>query len=161
VRYRLSLLIALTLGTACGSAPSPPPRVLPSAPLVTLEGAPADLGAYLRGHAALISLWATWCDACAAEIDALNRLEDQAASRGDALVVGVAVGEPRDRVAAFARERGVKYARFVDEDFRFVDRLGERRVPATLVVDRDGRIVYRGGAFDAAGLAALRTVLGD
>ena len=161
MRHRLSLLIALTLGTGCGSAPPAPPRVLPSAPVVTLEGAPADLGAVLRGHAALISLWATWCDACAAEIDALNRLEDQAASRGDALVVGVAVGEPRDRVAAFARERGVKYARFVDEDFRFVDRLGERRVPATLVVDRDGRIVYRGGAFDAAGLAALRTVLGD
>ena len=126
-----------------------------------MDGAPADLGAVLHGHAALISLWATWCDACAAEIDALNRLEDQAASQGDALIVGVAVGEPRDRVAAFARERGVKYARFVDEDFRFADGLGERRVPATLVVDRAGRIVYRGGAFDAAGLAALRTVLGD
>jgi thiol-disulfide isomerase/thioredoxin len=126
-----------------------------------MDGAPADLGAALRGHAALISLWATWCDACSAEIDALNRLEDQAASQGDALVVGVAVGEPRDRVAAFARERGVKYARFVDEDFRFADRLGERRVPATLVVDRAGRIVYRGGAFDAAGLAALRTALGN
>ena len=71
------------------------------------------------------------------------------------------MGEPRAKVAAFARERGVKYARLVDEDFRLADVLGERRVPATLVVDRSGRIVYRGGALDAAGLAAFRSVLAN
>jgi hypothetical protein len=44
----------------------------------------------------------------------------------------------------------------VDPNFALADALGERRVPATLVVDRSGHIVYRGGALDGAGLAALR-----
>jgi thiol-disulfide isomerase/thioredoxin len=159
MRHRLSILIGL-LATACAPEPaSPASAVLPAAQLVTLDGAPADLGDLVRGRAAVITLWATWCDACSAEIPALNRLGDQAGTRGDALVVGVAVGEPRAKVAAFARERGVKYARLVDEDFRFADGIGERRIPTTLVVDRSGRIVYRGGALDAAGLAAFRSVL--
>jgi cytochrome c biogenesis protein CcmG/thiol:disulfide interchange protein DsbE len=162
MRHRLPLLIVLlSAGCAPAAAPTPPPTVLPAAPLVTMQGDPADLVAIVRGHAAVISLWATWCDACSAEIGALNRLDEQAGMREDALVVGVAVGEPRAKVAAFARDRGLKYARLVDEDFRLADLLGERRVPTTLVVDRTGRIVYRGGALDAAGLAAFRSVLGN
>lgn len=162
MRDRLPLLIGLLLGSGCAAAASPvPQRLLPVESLLTMDGAPADLGAMVHGRPAVISLWATWCDACSAEIGALNRLDEQTDSRGDALVVGIAVGEPRAKVAAFARERGVKYARLVDEDFRLADVLGERRVPATLVVDRTGRIVYRGGALDAAGLAAFRSVLGN
>jgi peroxiredoxin len=162
MRHRLSLLITL-LGAGCASAaaPAPEPRVLPAESLLTIDGTPADLGSIVRGRPTVISLWATWCDACSAEIGALNRLDEQADSRGDALVLGIAVGEPRAKVAAFARERGVKYARLVDENFRLADLLGERRVPTTLVVDRTGRIVYRGGALDAAGLAAFRSVLGN
>jgi peroxiredoxin len=155
-------MVVLSAGCAPAAArPTPPPADLPAASLVTIQGEPADLRAIVRGHAAVISLWATWCDACSAEIGALNRLDEQTAARVDALVVGVAVGEPRAKVAAFARDRGLRYARLVDENFRLADLLGERRVPATLVVDRTGRIVYRGGALDAAGLAAFRSALGN
>jgi hypothetical protein len=71
----------------------------------------------------------------------------------------VAVGEARETVAAFARSRGLGYARWVDQDFHFADALGERRIPATLVVDRAGRIVYRGGSLDAPAIAAFRRAL--
>ena len=132
---------------------------LPTTPLVTLERVPTDLTTFIHGRAAVISFWATWCDTCAGEVDSLQRLQAQAAGRSDALVVGVAVGEAPDTVAAFARERGLRYAQLVDPDYRLADALGLRRVPATLVVDRSGRIVYRGGALDAAGLAAFRGAL--
>jgi peroxiredoxin len=162
--HRLPLLIALCAALDCAPAASPraeATRELPSAALLTLEGDPADLGSILRGRAAVVSLWATWCDACLEETSALQRLDAQAGARADALVVGIAVGEPRAKVAAFAREHGLRYARLVDEDFRLADALGQPRLPATLVVDRAGHIVYRGGALDAAGLAAFRDALGD
>jgi hypothetical protein len=89
-------------------------------------------------------------------MDALNRLDASTASGGDAVVIGVAVGEPRETVAAFVRRRGLRYTQLVDEDFRFADSIGERRVPTTLVLDREGRIVYRGDALDTRGLDALR-----
>jgi hypothetical protein len=47
----------------------------------------------------------------------------------------------------------------VDEQFHFADSLGQKRVPATLVVDRDGRVVYAGGVLDDPALSALERVI--
>jgi peroxiredoxin len=144
--------------------PSGPPRAapiewLPPVRLSNLDGAPIDVRALVQGKAALINFWATWCDSCVAEVDSLKRLDAQASARNDALVIGVAVGEARETVEAFARRRSLAYAQLIDEDFRLADALGQREVPATVVVDRTGRIIYRGGALDAAGLAAFRRAL--
>jgi peroxiredoxin len=133
---------------------------LPSMQVMTLDGTATDLSSVLRGRVAVVSFWATWCDACINEIRALERLQTQAGARRDAVVVGVAVGEKRETVAAFTRGRGLVYAQLVDEDFRLADALGEDRVPTTLVIDRSGRIVFRGGTLNSAGLAAFRTALG-
>lgn len=162
MRHRLSLLVLLVGGAllaACGERPAPaPPAItsLPAARVLTLDGAPTDLAAAIHGRAAFVNLWATWCDTCVGEIDALKRLAAQTSGHGDALVVGVAVGETPATVAAFARDRQLGYLQLVDEDFRLADALGQRRVPATIVVDRSGRIVYWGEAMDPASLAAFR-----
>lgn len=162
MRHGLSVLVALLSG--CGGTVVAPASQASAAPIpattvVALDGQPTDLGSVLQGRAALVTLWATWCDACVNEIDALNRLDAQARTRGDAIVVGVAVGETPGSVAAFKSRRTIEYAQFVDENFRLADTLGQRHVPTTLVVDRAGRIVYRGGALDGQGLEAFRRVL--
>jgi hypothetical protein len=64
-------------------------------------------------------------------------------------------------VDAFVRRRGLRYTQVLDEDFRVADALGQRDVPATLVVDRGGTIVYRGDALDSASLMAFRRTLGE
>jgi thiol-disulfide isomerase/thioredoxin len=117
-----------------------------------------DLGHFLRGRAALISFWATWCEACLTEMPALNRLSAEALAEGDAVVVGVAIGESQGTVADFVRVHHLRFAQLVDEDFRFTDAVGERRVPTTLVVDRARGIVFRGGALDSESLDAFRRV---
>jgi peroxiredoxin len=166
-------LLPLLLLLGCAHSPSPAsvarasrvpppvalaPQMLPPVALATLDGQPAQLVTVAAGRPALVSLWATWCEACAGEFDALARLDAAARSQG-AAVIAVAVGEPRATVADFVRRRGLPYAQLVDEQFRLADALGQSRVPATLVLDRAGRIVYRGGAFDDAALAALRAQL--
>ncbi len=112
-----------------------------------------------KGRVALVSLWATWCEACTRENDALNRHAKRTRERDDALVVGVAVGESATDVRAFALRHGMRYTQLVDEDFSLADALGQRSVPATLVVDRAGRVVYRGDALDGNGLEAFREAL--
>jgi peroxiredoxin len=107
---------------------------------------------------ALVSLWATWCDACVQEIDALGRLDERVRALGGA-VVAVDEGEPLHTVRAFVQQRGLRYAQLIDEELRLGDALGNKRVPTTLVVDRSGRIAYLGGALDEPALAALRAVL--
>jgi peroxiredoxin len=131
---------------------------LPPVALVTFDGAPARLEATAAGKPALVSFWATWCDACMAELDALNRL-DERARQGGGMVIGVAVGEPRKTAAAFATQRGLRYAQLSDEEFKLADALGQRKLPATLVLDREGRVVFVGGALDERALAAFRGAL--
>ena len=133
---------------------------LPAVELRTLDGRPARLDEIAHGRPALVSLWATWCEACAGELDALARLHDATRGAG-AAVIAIAVGEPHAQVAAFVQRRALPYVQLVDERFQLADALGQSRVPATVVLDRNGRVVYRGGVFDEAALAAFRRVLAD
>jgi cytochrome c biogenesis protein CcmG/thiol:disulfide interchange protein DsbE len=163
MRYRISLLVASAALACTACAPAVPPKAgpaaaaesLPATRIESLDGSPTDLPSALGGRPALVSLWATWCESCVAEVEALDRL-DALAQKQSAVVLAVAVGEPRSTVAAFARDRAVHYRVLVDPDFALADALGQRSIPATLVVDGGGRIVFRGGAIDSAALAALR-----
>jgi peroxiredoxin len=158
--HRISLLIAAALASSACGAPEPPvtpaPPVVPAVTLETLTGEHTEVARLAGGRVAIVSMWATWCDACVREMDALNRLDAKTAAEGDAVVIGVDVGEDPGKVAEFAHRRGLRYAQLVDQDFAFADALGQRRVPATLVIDRRGRIVFRGDALDEQSLDALR-----
>jgi peroxiredoxin len=158
-----ALAVALSfVAVACAGAPAPAakqPARLPEVTVLSLDRQAASLSALTRGRPALVALWATWCTACSRELGELDRLQSRLGS--DALVVGVAVGEPYERVADFLRPRGLTYAQLVDEDFKLSEALGERRVPATLVVDRSGTVRYSGGALDARALAALRSAIAE
>jgi peroxiredoxin len=175
VRTWIALLIASTAACTAVEAPgdraatavraAEPPAApaiavatLPRIPLVSLDGQPTRLDQLAAGKPALVSFWATWCDACAAELAALNRLHDRATASG-ALVIGVDVGEPRDKASAFVREHGLAYAQLVDEKMELADALGQKRLPATLVLDRQGRVVFVGAALDEKALAAFRAAM--
>jgi peroxiredoxin len=132
---------------------------LPAVTLRDLDDRPLRLESAAGGKPALVSFWATWCEACLTELDALNRLDDRARA-GGGLVIGVAVGEPRDKAAAFARQHGLRYAQLVDEKLELADALHQKRLPATLVLDRQGQVVFVGGALDEKALAAFRGVMG-
>ncbi len=140
---------------ALATTPSP----LPAVSLRTLDDRPVRLDTATAGKVALVSFWATWCDACVAELEALNRLDERARKSGG-VVVGVAVGEPRDKVAEFAKRHALAYVQLLDEDLKLADALGQRRLPATIVLDRAGRVVWSGGALDERALAAFRAALG-
>jgi peroxiredoxin len=173
--HRLPVLSAIVLAVGAASCSStsvaPPPAEaaeesamvvrLPAVGVATLTGEPAEVARLASGRVALLSFWATWCDACDKEMDALNRLHAKTLEGHDAVVIGVAVGEDREKVAAFARRRGLRYAQVVDEHFALADALGQRRLPATVVVDRKGRIVYRGEALDAGSLEAMRKAIAE
>src|SRR5882757_1218761 len=142
------LPVLMLCWSACASATPAShaglPASVPQVEIATLDGQPARVDALTAGKVAVLALWAPWCEACGAELGALTRLQESAAPRG-ALVVAIAVGEPRDKVAEFVAGRQLRYAQLVDEQFRLADALGQRRVPATLVVDRSGRVTYAGG----------------
>ena len=159
--FRLALL-TLTFALACGAARTPGPALgapLPSVATVDVAHRPATLAEVTRGRAALVALWATWCTSCEKELAALDRLQGEVGSQ--ALVVGVAVGEPYDKVISYLRPRGLRYHQLIDEEFALADALGTKRVPTTLVVGKDGTVRYAGGSLDRDALAAFRRALAE
>jgi hypothetical protein len=75
--------------------------------------------------------------------------------------VGVAVGEKPGSIASYTRARALTYPQLTDEPFTLADALGQRRIPATVVFDRAGRVVFTGEAIDERATAALARAMGD
>jgi peroxiredoxin len=146
------------LVSGCAAPPAVPaktPERLPPIELTSLDARHVPVDTVVSGRPALVAFWATWCTACADEFDTLNKVDASAKQKG-AVVVGIAVGEEHEKVAAFVKDRGLAYAQLVDEDFHFSDAMGQRRLPAIFVVDRRGMIVHRSNKLDAEALASFK-----
>lgn len=118
-------------------------RSLPDLRFVDGAGAPRSLADF-RGRVILLNLWATWCVPCREEMPALDRL--QAALGGPGFEV-VALSIDRDGIAAvksFYAELDLRALRiYVDQKGEALSKLGSVGIPLTVLVDRDGRELWR------------------
>lgn len=116
----------------------------PDFTLKTLAGPPLRLGEQ-RGHVVLVNFWASWCGPCRQEMPQLNRLHDT--YRGAGLVLlGVNVDDDPQRAADIAQRQGIRFPVLLDSDKAVVRRWDLGSMPATVLIDRDGRVrhLHRG-----------------
>lgn len=118
-------------------------ELVPEIELVSLQGEPVSMSA-LRGQAVLLNLWATWCAPCVAEMPELKALHERWAAEG-LKIVGVSADNAtaRDRVQRFVTERSLPFAIWLDPDMRLARALRSQTLPATFVLDREGKILLR------------------
>ena len=117
----------------------------PAAPLVTtsLSGEKVSLEA-LRGRPVILNVWATWCLPCLEEIPELVKLHRRHGAEGLAVVgVSVDAGSAVDNVRSFVAQHEIPFAIWLDPEERISQAFGVRGVPATLVLDRQGRVLLR------------------
>jgi thiol-disulfide isomerase/thioredoxin len=110
---------------------------LPDAPLEHLGPEPSLIGAPV-----LVEYWATWCGPCRQSIPHLNDLHARYASRG--LVILGVTKEPRETVERFRREVPMDYSVALDTTGSLGRQLGVSGIPHAFLVDRMGKIVWRG-----------------
>ncbi|ROT94807.1 DsbE family thiol:disulfide interchange protein [Altererythrobacter sp. FM1] len=116
-------------------------KEVPSFDLPTAVGdRPALSTANLKdGKPKLLNIWASWCIPCAAEAPQLARLQEAGAT-----IVGVAIRDRPEDVAAFLDRYGNPYARIGRDDLSKVQlSIGSSGVPETFVVDGNGVIRYQ------------------
>jgi DsbE subfamily thiol:disulfide oxidoreductase len=105
----------------------------------TLAGGAFDL-ADLRGTPVVVNFWATWCAPCRKELPAIAAW---AKANPDVRVVGVDYEDDVADARAFADELGATWPMVVDADGRIGEAYGIPGLPATFLIDAEGRIVDR------------------
>lgn len=96
-----------------------------------------------RGRVVLLNLWATWCVPCRKEMPALDKLQAKLGSP-DFEVVALSIDSNQQPVREFYRQHEIKsLALYFDSTANITSALGIIGVPTTLLVDRDGREIWR------------------
>jgi thiol-disulfide isomerase/thioredoxin len=94
----------------------------------------------LRGHPAVVNLWASWCAPCKREMPLLERVYRKYRSSG-LIVLGVNVNDSPSDARSFVRAIGVTYPVARDVSGRLSDRIGLFGLPETAFVKRDGTLL--------------------
>ncbi len=134
--------VALAGGTMRNFSVSDPPKPVPAASFRTAENPTADL-AMFRGKVLLVNLWASWCIPCRVEMPALDKLAADL-DGPDFQVLAVAEHDGWDKAEGFLNEVGAHHlALGVDDSMKSAHAWGAEGLPATLLIDREGREVGR------------------
>ena len=154
--HRLALRLALAALALALVAyglfkPAASHRKAPALPSQVATG-PAVTLADLRGHAAAVVFFASWCDGCHKEAHAVARFAASRLGRGHVIAIDTSDGGPW---RGFLQRYGWRFPIFRDRNGLLSDAYGVHALPTTVIVDARGRIAASSsGVQTFAGLTA-------
>lgn len=122
-------------------------QILPGA----REGLRTRLAA-LKGHPAVVNIWAAWCGPCRAEMPVMQRVSLDLGKQ--VAFVGVDLKDNKDAATTFLRKTPVTYPSYDDPSGQVYNAEKLVGVPSTLFFDKNGKqtFVHQGPYFDRAAL---------
>jgi thiol-disulfide isomerase/thioredoxin len=147
-RLPSTILLILLLTMATGYAQSLPPGVMsvtpkpaPALQLKDLDGQARDLAAS-AGHWRFVHFWASWCAPCRREMPAIQAMIPLLKDSGMVFVL-VNTAETEDEVFTFVGSVAPDLVPLLDSDGLVTGAWQPRGLPATFLVDPEGRIRYQ------------------
>jgi thiol-disulfide isomerase/thioredoxin len=97
-----------------------------------------------KGKVVLLNLWATWCAPCKQEMPGINRLQAELGG-GDFAVVPVSLDRQGPNLPRkfLADNKIDKLSLLIDTSAQLAGKVGAIGLPASLILDREGREVAR------------------
>jgi thiol-disulfide isomerase/thioredoxin len=129
-------------------------RSFPKVNVDTLSG-DAFNTADLIGRPLIVNFWYSTCAPCKRELPAFAAAQNKFGDRVRFVGVDSLAGSDRDSEEAFARDRGVQYELFYDENGELTSAVGIATSPQTLFIDARGTIVEQTGELTADKLEEL------
>ncbi len=145
-RFLLLLFFCVT-GNATYADNTLPPGVMvvggkpaPELKLNDIDGEPYDLAAH-RGHWVFVHFWATWCGPCRREMPTIPRMMSKLEDTELRMAL-INTAETEDTVFPFLGIVAPDITPLMDTDGLVTERWQPRGLPATFLVDPDGKIQY-------------------
>lgn len=137
----LAVLIQTGFNFASGEAQESEERPEIDFTVKDLSGQSVSLST-LRGKVVLVNFWATWCSPCKEEMPLLQAYYD-AHKEDDFVLVGVNVSDDVEDAQAFIDQSGYTFPVWSDPPGNVLIDLNMNGLPASLVVDEQGKLVKR------------------
>jgi peroxiredoxin len=113
-----------------------------------------------KGKVLLIDFWATWCGPCVKELPNVLDVYEKHHAQGFE-VLGVSLDSDAEKLQEFIRQRNIPWPQILDQkdsDDALAVRYGVNGIPATFLLDKQGKIIavgVRGEALERAVTDAL------
>ncbi len=111
--------------------------------LARLDGKQFKLEDNLGKGYVVLNFWARWCASCEEEVPELAAFM-KSPGADKVLFVGVNVGDNEAKASKFVAKTKYPYLVVLDKDKAVAKKFGVMGLPATLIISRDRKIVYRG-----------------
>ncbi len=152
---RLALAVALLISATTApahaersSSAARVPAALASHPLHLASGGTRTWSAS-NGEVTVLHFWASWCAPCRRELPRIAELERTLAASGGRVLAVSIDGDVRNAVR-FAEQRAPGLTVYHDGPDGLARTLDLPALPWTVVLDRDGAVVWSGSGSDAA-----------
>ncbi|HEY9182753.1 MAG TPA: TlpA disulfide reductase family protein [Gammaproteobacteria bacterium] len=143
IYFALLLCVVATAWPADAQTPVEVPvgDKLSDATLRGLNGPERNLSEFF-GRPLIINVWASWCGPCRAEMASLERLAWLDESR-DLTIIGISTDDYEDRAVEALTKSNATITHFIDANLQMEKMLGASRLPLTVFVAADGRVLRR------------------
>jgi thiol-disulfide isomerase/thioredoxin len=137
------LLIAASVNAAAAKTPGEVEvgASLRDAAMQGLNGPSKNLSQF-RGKPLIINVWASWCGPCREEMKSLERLAWREPA-GQFMVIGISTDDYAENARALLGKTNATISHFIDSELRLENMLGASRLPLTILVDANGKVIEK------------------
>jgi len=113
-----------------------------------LQGRITTLAEYRQKQPVIVFFWTTWCPYCRKELQVLNDQYQEVKDAGFS-VLAVNAGESQGRVSQYFKGRDLHFPVLLDQNTSVSSSWGILGVPTYIIVNKEGKEVFRGHSFPA------------
>lgn len=130
----------------CSAMVATAQKTVPSVNVKTLDGKTVNLKDYISksDKTIIIDFWATWCSPCKKELDTVADFYDDWKKNYNVELLAITIDNQRalPKVPGIVESKGWEYTIFAGNEEDMRNAFNFQTIPQTLVVDKNGNIVF-------------------